>query len=237
MALAGFLLLTGACNDDDGGDGGSSSSTGGDAESYVKETAKTLREGEGPEGIKEPGATCIATALVDVADASKLKDAEVTPQEFADADDLSSLDIEIADTAAADLSAQLTDCDMAQVFETGLVDAFTSDTDSELTSGAATCLTDALDDDEVVSALAEIFVDGDSPAFEQLFGPAFSECPDAMTEILVASAGPDLSPEAKDCLATFVATDPATLADRFVSGDEQLGEELATACPEAFGGG
>jgi hypothetical protein len=237
MALAGFLLLTGACNDDDGGDGASSSSSGSDAESYIEALADTMKDDQAGLGLDDEAATCVATAVVDTFDAAKLKEADITPKEFAETEDVTSLDIEVPADAATGLGEDLKACDVAGDVEGALTTGFMADSGDGFSPGAESCLTDNIDDDELIDAVALTFVGDSATAFEDLVGPAFAACPDAMTEILVASAGQEISAEAKDCVANFVESNTEAVANSFVSGDQQLSQDLAAACPAAAGGG
>ncbi len=240
IAVAGAMLL-GACGgDDDAGSGGGSDS---DAEAYVDAVAASIREDEEAPSISDEQATCMAEALVDVVGADTLKDAEVTPAEFADTSDFTSLDVDVPDDAADRLGADLRDCDLAGPIKDGLVDSFTSNLRSDLPDEAARCLGDHLDDEGATDGLAATFIDGSDEHLRDLLTSAVGACPSVETEILLAQAPSDLPAAAEACVRGFVEDNADLAAQAFTSGDtsatRELSTRLAAACPEAavaFGG-
>jgi hypothetical protein len=241
MAVVGAMVL-GACGGDDDDDAGNGSDSGGDSKSaaYVEATAAAI--GEGGEGLPldETQATCVATALVDVAGADALDEAEITPQQFAAAGDYSSLDVELPSDAADSLGADLADCDIADPFRDLLLGTFVDQFGTELPEDGSDCLNDDLDDDAMVGALAETFIDGKGDHLQDLLVSSVAACPPVVTAVLLAQAPTEPTPEVEACVTDFVEANADAVNEAFTSGEgpaaQELGTQLAGACPEAFAG-
>jgi hypothetical protein len=238
VATAGVMLL-GACGGDDDDGGGATSDEGA---AYVDAIAASMREDEEvPLGAER--ADCAATAIVDVVGVDTLRDADITPEELGDAENLESLDVEVPDDVTDRLGAAFEECGFAGTIKDVLVDSFGSELGSELPADAAACLRDNLDDQAVTDALAATFVDGSQEHMQEPLFSAVAACPSVATEALLAQAPADLSPAAEACVSEFVEANPDLVARSFGSGDssagQELGVQLAGACPEvaaAFGG-
>jgi hypothetical protein len=244
MAVVGALLL-GACggdDDDDAGkaDNGGDSASDSETAAYVDATAAAI--GEGGEGLPldETQARCVATALVDVAGADALAEAEITPDQFAAAGDYSSLDVEVPADAADDLGADLGDCDVADPFRELLLGTFVDQFGTELPEEGSDCLNDDLDDDAMVGALADTFIDGSGEHLQDLLVSSVAACPPVVTEVLLAQAPSEPSAATKTCVSDFVEANSDAVREAFTSGEgpaaQELGTQLAAACPEAFAG-
>jgi hypothetical protein len=147
------------------------------------------------------------------------------------------LEVELPDSAAADLSAAVEECDIVEQLEPVTADAFLSDLGTDFPPTASTCLVDGMDDQAFADAAAATFLDGSDPAIQEVLFTALRDCPDISTAALLAEV-PNLSAQGEACVATFVEANAVLVADGLTTGDEaadELGTQLATACPEFEG--
>ncbi|HEV7757928.1 MAG TPA: hypothetical protein VGO78_03025, partial [Acidimicrobiales bacterium] len=167
-------------------------------------------------------------------------EAEITPDQFAAAGDYSSLDVELPDDAADRLGADLGDCDVADPFRELLLGTFVDQFGTDLPAEGSECLTDDLDDDAMTEALADTFIDGEGKHLQDLLVSSVAACPPVVTAVLLAQAPTEPTPETKACVTAFVEANPDGVNEAFTSGEgpaaEELGTQLAAACPEAFAG-
>jgi hypothetical protein len=233
-AVAGLVLL-GACGGDgdeesSGGDGGDS-----DADSYIEAKAADLRDAEDGLGLEEPGATCYASVIVEVFGRDRLVDAGITPEELAD-ESLTDLDVDLPDSAAADLSAGLEECDLLEQLEADTIDTFVADFRQDLPPDGPDCLLESLNDEAFADAAAATFL-GDQVALQETIFTAMRDCPAVPTAMLLAEQ-PDLSAQGQACVAAYVEANTAHVVDSVTADDtarNELAVELATACPDFQG--
>lgn len=242
VILAAGLLL-GACADE--GDGSLSTTDedeGGESEEYVTAVAASLREDEDGLTLDEGQATCLATGIVDLVGVDALRQAGITPQELADAEDFTHLDVEIPDDGTERMTDTLVDCELVELLEGVMTDSFVEALGTDATPDATACLADGMDDQAVAEAFAAGFVEGSEEQIAALLGSSVVACPEVASQILLSEAPDDLSPEAEACVRDFVAANLELVSEAFASGDgdstetQRLGVQLATACPEAFAG-
>jgi hypothetical protein len=247
-ALGGLMLL-GACSDSDNeGDGDAKSDNGSDADAYIEASAEKLQTNTEGLGLDEETATCFAAAGVNTVGVEAFKDADVSPEDLANADSIGSLDIEIPDGAVEDLAAALEDCNLAKAFSSALIQGMVAASGSEVSDDAVACMGDHIDEADfanaaALSTLSKSTDEGDA-AMGEVFGVAFAACPDVMTEILVAgfssASQTEMSDATKQCLAAYVEANPEAVAQAFsgteAEGEDALGEGLVAACPEAMAG-
>jgi hypothetical protein len=245
LVVVAVGLLLGACGDDD--DEVTRATTaedagGGDADAYVEAVVASWNEtGEGPP-LDAMQTTCVATGLVNVVGVDALTEAGISPDEFAAADDLASLSVELPDDATAVLGAALGECDVVEALEGVVIAAFPDEFGVELPPDAATCLTDDLDDQAVADGWAATFIDGSDERLQRLVSSSLGACPALATAVLIATAPTELTPEAEACIGAFVQGNPELVMETFASGEgpatatQELGEQMAAACPEAIDG-
>ncbi len=242
IAVVGLVL--GACGDDDdaargaaaGDDGG-----GGYAEAYVEAFVSSWNEtGEGPP-LDETQEICLATAIVDVVGVGALTWAGISPDELAAADDYESLGVDIPDNATGRLGDALRECDVVEPLEGVLIASFPNEFGVELPPNAVACLADHLDDQAVADGWAATFIDGSTEHIQALVSSSVGACPAAATALLIARAPTELTPEAEACIGAFVEDNRELVMESFASGDgesaaiQELGVQMAAACPEASG--
>jgi hypothetical protein len=245
LVIAAMGLLLGACGDDDdaaSGAAGNDENATGFAGEYVEAVVGSWNEtGEGPP-LDETQMTCFAMAIVDVAGADALTWAGVSPDEFAAADNYESLDVELPDDAADRLGDALRACDVVEPLEGMLIASFPDEFGVELPPNAVACLVDHLEDQAVADGWAATFIDGSTEAIQGLVSSSVGACPAVATSVLIAQAPSELTPEAQACIGAFVQGNPELVMESFASGDggsaatQELGRQMAAACPEAIGG-
>jgi hypothetical protein len=241
LVIAAAVLLIGACGDDDAPAQGAPAN-GGFAEAYVKAVVGSWNEtGEGPP-LDETQMTCFATAMVDVVGVDALTWAGISPDEFAAADNYESLDVELPDDATAHLGDGLRECDVVEPLEGVLVATFPDEFGAELPPGAVACLVDQLDDQAVADGWAATFIDGSTEDIQTLVSSSVGACPAVATAVLIAQAPTELTPDAQACVGAFVRGNPELVMESFASADgesaatQELGRQMAAACPEAIAG-
>lgn len=235
VLAAGVVLLAACGGDDDDGASTEGGATDGQAGEYVDAVATAMREDDDtPVGPEQ--ATCAANAIVDMVGVDALSDAGITAQELGDADDLTSLDVELPADVTERLGAALGECDLVGPLEDALVEGFAGQFGSELPAEAAACLRDNVDDRALLDAAAATFVDGSEDHMREPLSSAIGACPPVATAVLLAEAPTDLSASARACVTEFVEANPDLVARSFGSRDagagQELGVGLAAACPE-----
>lgn len=234
LSAAGVMLLA-ACGGDDAGSDDAGNGDGRSQE-YVEAVVASMREDD-ETPLHPERVDCAAAAIVDVVGVDTLTDAGISPEELAEAGNLASLDVDLPDDAGDRLGNAFAECDLGRIEEV-LIDDFTSIWGTELSSEAAGCLRDNLDDRAVTDALASAFVDG---SIEQMYmqGPlasAVAACPPVMTEVLLAQTPSDLPPAAEACVSDFVEGNADLVVQGLTSGSgdagQELGDRLAAACPD-----
>jgi hypothetical protein len=191
VVLAALLAACGG--DDDGGNDGAAS----DAERpYVDAIIEDVTEDE-EFAATEQEAACFGLRIVRLFGADELEDRGITPEEYAEAESLSDLDLDVPEDAADQVSAALTDCydDLSGVVGEGLAAQVGAD---------AECLTENLDEAELADALAGRFIEENEDSGEALARAVFADLSPACAEqLLIGGAVDDGSiPEgAADCIA------------------------------------
>jgi hypothetical protein len=194
--------------------------------------------------LDEASADCIATAIVDVIGTDRLTEAEITPEQLADADSVAALDIEVPDDTTSRLADGIADCGVGQAVSDVLVGQFSSEIGGELPEDAAGCIEDAVDEQSAAQALAATFVDGTDDSIQSLMVSAVGECPEVMTAVVIAEAPGPVSPEDAACIQGVIEDNRdvvmAALVDQDQASGEQLGRLIVAGCPSvaaAFAGG
>jgi hypothetical protein len=247
VAVAVLLAACGGGGDDETGQEPVSSeddASGGDGD--VDEYAAPLAEGlqndpEAPD-LDDTQATCMARGIVDAIGVDTLKDADISPEEFVAADDLSTLDFEMPADAVDSLGRSIAACDIADVMENGLVlSSFSDEFGFDLPPDGATCLAEQIDDQALADAVAEVFLVGTGEPLQTVIIDAIVGCPSVAAGAFISQAPAPLSPEGEQCVTDFVSANPELVRSLFASGGdddavaEQFGTQLAAACPEVAG--
>jgi hypothetical protein len=252
LVIVAVGLLLGACGDDDDdatpaaqGEG----THGGDADAYVEAVGGSLNEAvaslnESGEGVPldQTQTRCVARAIVDVVGVDALREAGISPDEFAGADDFASLGVELPDDATADLGVALGECNIVETLEGVVIAGFTDEFGVELPPDAVRCLVDDLDDHAVAEAFAATFIEGSSEHLQVLVSSSMGACPAVVTAVFIATAPTELTPEAEACISAFVRDNAELVRETFASREsattatQELGDQLAAACAEAIDG-
>jgi hypothetical protein len=206
---------------------------------YVDAAASAFTSGNGGPALPGDVADCVGAALVDLAGTTELREAGVSAQELADADDLRSLGLELPDDAEARLTADLADCDLGAAAEGPFLSAFASESGAPLSARATGCVLAAADDRAIEAGLAASFVDRSrgTAGFDELLD-AIGACPDAVGELLVNGFGKQRGGRLPDtvatCVADHVAADPDAAGATFSEGGsaaDDYAAALLEACP------
>jgi hypothetical protein len=245
IAAAALLLLI-ACGGDDNDDEGGSDTTesetteaGGD-NAYVDALAASMVEGQDDITLGEDTANCVASSIVNLVGVDTLEEADISPEEFAGAESFSDLDVELPQDAVTQLGQSMGECDVAEAMRPVVVEQFAAEAGAELPAEATACLEENIDNQAAADALAAAFIDGSQEGIETMVTDALLACPDVSTALILAEAGTEPTPEAQACVRSFVEGHPDLARAAFVERDqaaaEDLGVQLAGACPAAFGG-
>jgi hypothetical protein len=163
---------------------------------------------------------------------------DISPEEFADADSLSELEVETPVDAIARLSEAFGECDLAGSMAAVIAERIMEEADWELPTEVTACIEDKLSGAAV--ATAALFVDGSPGDLQTAIGEALVACPEVLTEILLSQLPAEPTPEIEACVLDFVRANP-DLTVAFFEQDEattqEIGTELAGACPAAIGSG
>ena len=238
-------LLLGACgggDDDDAAPTTTAQDEGGDAGDYVDATTAALTEDSEGLQLDESQANCFAGEMVDlVGGADALSEAGISPDEFANADSFAALDVEIPDDARARLSDAFVQCELVDSLRASMASEFVDGFGIQLSPDAETCLSDGFDEQAVADGWAATFLDGSTDDIEALITTSAGSCPEVASEIILAQAPTDLTPEGEACIRSFVAANPEAISQAFASGGDSaqtqaLGAQMGAACPGAFSG-
>lgn len=184
-------------------------------------------------------AACAAAAMVNLVGVDALAGADISPEEFADADSLSELAVETPVDATARLSEALGECDLAVLIAAEMAEGIMAEAGWELPPEVTACLEVKLSDQAVADAAATFFVDGSPEDLRTAIGQALVACPEALTAILLAQSPAEEAPETEACVLDFVGANPELTAAFFeqdAAAAQKIGTGLAGACP-AFGSG
>jgi hypothetical protein len=236
IVVAGLLL--GACAESADND---AQEDDGEAEPYVEAMAASMMEEEDGPPLDETQANCFATGIVELVGVDALREAGVSPDEFAEAESFEDLDVDLPDDASAVVADALVECELVESLEGAITDTFDDELGFALSPEAAACLTDRLDDQAVAEAFAATFIDGSGEQIQSLLGSSVGACPDIASEILLSELPSGMTPEAEACVRAFVEDNAEAVGEAFTSGEDstetqRLGAELAVACPDAFAG-
>lgn len=241
LVIVAAGLLLGACGDS-GDDDTTAGDEGGEAEEYADALAADMTEEEDGPPLDETQANCFAAGLVDLVGVDALSEAGISPADFAAADSFSDLDVDLPDDASAAVADTLVECELVEALEGVITDSFNEEAGIALTPEAAECLADELDEQAVAEAFAVSFVEGSGEQLQALIGSSVGACPDVASEILLSQLPAGLTPEAEACVRSFVADNAEAVGEAFSAGGEdspetqQVGAQLAVACPDAFAG-
>lgn len=223
-ALVAALALLAACGSDDDVD----------PAPYIQAQVDELLEGEDGPPLQQDAAECLATAVVEGVGADTLDEAEVTPEEFAEAESLDDLELGVdEDALRRDLADRFGGCEIGGT----LVEVFAGELPFELDDEGSACVADALDQSEALAeGLAASFVDDDSSGIQTAFLGSLADCPAIISDLIsdsIESAGVTVDAEARQCIADEVeARGEQGIAELLEGGAaaQQLGVELAEAC-------
>jgi hypothetical protein len=208
---------------------------------YIDAMADDVRQGSGLPA-EDDQAECIATAMVDVVGADRLRSEGVSPEDFVAADSFDDLGVELDDDDLEQLGDDLAGCDLAAVF----VPMMLAESGGELSTDASACVEDEIDPQAFGAAVAQALVSNDAAAATAVAGvlaEALGSCPAAITELVVvgieAESGVSLSEEAVECIEGEVA-DQSDLWVEALTGigptAEELGESIGFACASEIAG-
>jgi hypothetical protein len=147
-------------------------------------------------------------ATVNLTGVDALVEAGISPQEFADADRLSVLDVEIPGNAASWLGEALGECGFAVLLTSAMAEGFEEAAGTELPAEARTCLDDNMGRQAATDAMAKFFIDRATAAARTVIGEALVACPGVPTAIIIARSPPEETPETELCLLDFVRDNP-----------------------------
>ncbi len=229
-ALAVPLFAVAACSSD--------SSV--DAAPYVEAVQADLEADDSGLSLDGDSARCVAEALVDAADADRLDEADVTPEDFAAAESFGDVDADLDDEQLRDdLDGSLGACQLGAP----LTEVFVAEFPFELTDDDMGCVVSSLDDgDELSIGLARSLVDGDDAGIQEAFSTSLVDCPSVTGNLLAASisaAGVPVSDEAKSCITAQMEAKGEAAVDQLVTGGadaQELGQDIGQACLSELGG-
>lgn len=232
LLLAPIVVFASACGSD-----------GTDPQPYIEALRADLQaeDDDGPP-LPQGLAGCVAEAIVESADADRLDDAGITPEQLAEAEsfqDLDGLDVEESELRTS-LEASLGDCPLGEP----IAEVFAAELPFELPADGQQCVADALDEgDELPAGLAATFVSGEDTGIDDAFAAALADCPAATAELIANaiedSAGVEVGQDARDCLADEMQARGEDGVRGLLSGGEgaqQLSLELGEACLADLGG-
>jgi hypothetical protein len=167
-----------------------------------------------------------------------LAEAGISPEEFANADRLSELDVEAPTDAATRVGEALGECDFAVLLASAMTGEFEEVADTQLPAEAITCLEANLGGQAVTDALTTFFLDGSPEDLRTAISDAIVACPEAPTAFILGQSLADATPETEACVLDFVSDNP-DLAKAWFQQDAdaalEFADQLAGACPDAFG--
>lgn len=152
VALVAGTVLLAACGDDGGGD---------DARAeYVDAMTRSMAADEDLPFAAEDR-DCLAGEFVDaLGGPSALEDAGVTPDELADGEDLTALDLDLGEEEAQAIAASFGNCDVS------LAEMVLAEAGEDVPAEVRTCVEENLDEDVLAEFFAQVLVDeaaGDEP--------------------------------------------------------------------------
>ena len=161
LAVVLLAFAAGACGDDGGG---------ADPQPYVDALVEEFEDsGDGGDAaLSDDEAECAAEQTVEALGADELEDAGIEPEDLADADDPSDLDMDVSEAQARGAAEAFVEC---------------IDSVAELLAGedapdeAVDCIDDNFDEDEFVDALTLQYTgEDDGEAADAVFEDLFEAC-------------------------------------------------------------
>src|SRR5262245_42630105 len=227
FALAACMLGAAACGGSSSGDSASD-----EEKPYVDAMAKSMVDDkDAPATQKE--ADCFAPRVVAAVGVAKLKDADVTAQEFADADSLKDLHVTINPDSETEIGDAFGDCISAKTLE-GL-------TGNELKDLPPQC-SDLVSPKTLGPVVAVVFTRGEDAAAKS-FAQLFTRDPACAEAVLVKSLVDDgtLTSSQGDCVknklddddAVAIFTAASTSGDAWATKNPDLAaafQDAVTAC-------
>jgi hypothetical protein len=230
VLLVGVALLAVSCSDDDSGESADTTSATAapevelpaDAQPFVDAVVEDAMNPDEPTDIALPEdeARCLGERAVAIVGMDAIDESGATPEEFAEAEQLIDVDIELSDTQVDEFEAAFRTCISAATLEESFTAAFGS-------PGSDACA-GAFDSDAFYRSSA-LSLRADDEAAEQAIGDWFAEIPDACAELaLLSGVGESLAVD-RDCLAEEL--DDAVSHETLIASVEH-GNNWTTAEPE-----
>jgi len=208
-----------------------------DRQTFVDEAVRSNRDDASSE-LSDAQVECIAVAVVDAIGVDQLNDAKISPEDFGKAEWMvDGLGVELSEATVDKLSERLANCDLPLTADEFLDAQVAPGSADEYSPGAYACLSDGFN--ARTSEFLANLITHDQDAAQQIAGDVFSECPGALSEIIVAGfedRGVELTPEAELCIADSVEhLGPNDTARLLGAGDDQatkqdLAEQVLTPC-------
>jgi hypothetical protein len=199
--LVGVALLAVSCSDDDGGESADTTSATepevelpADAQPFVDAVVEDSMNPDEPTDIALPEdeARCLGERAVAIVGMDAIDESGATPEEFAEAEQLIDVDIELSDTQVDEFEAAFRTCISAGTLEESFTAAFGS-------AGSDACA-GAFDSDSFYRSSA-LSLRADDEAADEAIQDWFAEIPDACAELaLLSGVGESLAVD-RDCLA------------------------------------
>jgi hypothetical protein len=181
---------------------GSSSTTSessGEAKPYVDALIKAMTHSESDSGppLTKSEARCLAPKVVDEVGVAAIKKAGATPSQFADADSMSDVKIEVDDDASSKLADDFTDCLDDPAFAASFSQAFGLD---EVPNACG----DFFDIETWAEPMVKAFI-GPSDKSDKAFNDVMVSAPGACAEVMLLqglSQAGDIKTAQIDCVAS-----------------------------------
>jgi hypothetical protein len=196
------------------------------AEEYIQARAEGLQiQDDEDTELSASEAACFAAREVEMIEAEQLIEEDITPEEYAAASDLVSLDIDLPEDAVGQLADVMKDCAGDTVIEQ-FNEASASSVAAQMGIEDASCLTDEVDPNDVFAARAAYLVEVNDEiqltfsdiVFESVSG-------DCLVDLYIryVDTGADVGRDDENCLVDLL--DPELLRDMFL--DATHGEDVS----------
>jgi hypothetical protein len=198
-----------------------------DRQAFVDEAVMSNRD-DANSSLSDAQAECLAVAVVDAIGVDRLNDAKISPDDFGGFEWMvGGLDVELSSATVDELSERLANCDVPLTAAEFLDAQVAPGSDVEYSPNAYACLSDGLN--ARIGELYANIIAIDRHAVLQITGDVFSECPGALSEIIVAGfedRGAEVTPEAEQCIADSVEQlGPSVVSRLLVAGEDQAGKQ------------
>lgn len=232
LTVVACLALFGCQDDSDGssGRGGSAVANDPEARPYVEAMARALRfDGVDDDGgMSAEGAECMAGVAVAALGVDNLEAAGLTPADLEEADDLADLEPELEvdrTEVARAISRGSRDCGMAAEVARIMTGEVASKDNTD-------CLAEAFDTDVFHDAVGQGYIgEEDDEQLGEMFGGAFSGCPGALSDMMLANFGDDLSDDDRECVEREIEANIEELASAmFTTGSSEESFEALEEC-------